>query len=406
MRPKTNTKKSKRTFKAKKPKTRPRNTIPMATRTKFSKDFRILRQNGTSATVSGRDLIYTIPDTLTAPIQTTQVITIIPANPAYWIGTRIGALAQGYQNYRPLYFEVTYVPQCAVTQQGNVLAGTIWNQAPNNQGLQQTLRTSNGGQLSQCYNKFTSIVRPKSNLQYNLYRMAGQFDQEANPFIYIALAIGCTNGNGQKIVPGYFYVTWKYELKNPIGEAVQYYNTGLILYQNIATNYNNKTIIFAGINDNIIATGTTIQLEDDGNTVTPLYNGSVLIPDENSPVWEFGNNNTTRQNTRLVPVDTKTTIYYTAKYTSQTTESGIGYTVEDGENYTTHLYTTSQTITYPVGSYKITRRSQNFGSLVEQTALKLIFSIPKEKAEMVLQLTKIRLKKDEIGEDNNNELLE
>jgi hypothetical protein len=378
----------------------------MATRTKFSKDFRILRQNGTSATVSGRDLIYTIPDTLTAPIQTTQVITIIPANPAYWIGTRIGALAQGYQNYRPLYFEVTYVPQCAVTQQGNVLAGTIWNQAPNNQGLQQTLRTSNGGQLSQCYNKFTSIVRPKSNLQYNLYRMAGQFDQESNPFIYIALAIGCTNANGQKIVPGYFYVTWKYELKNPIGEAIQYYNTGLILYQNIETNYNNKTIVFAGINDNIIATGTTIQLEDDGNTVTPLYNGSVLIPSESSPVWEFGNNNTTKQTTRLVPVDTKTTIYYTAKYTSQTTESGIGYTVEEGENYVTHLYTSSQSITYPVGSYKITRRSQNFGSLVEQTASKLLFSIPKEKAEMVLQLTRIRLKKENINEDNNSELLE
>jgi hypothetical protein len=406
MRPKKNTKTNKRTFRAKKPKAKPRNTIPMATRTKFSKDFRILRQNGTSATVSGRDLIYTIPDTLTAPIQTTQVITIIPANPAYWIGTRIGALAQGYQNYRPLYFEVTYVPQCAVTQQGNVLAGTIWNQAPNNQGLQQTLRTSNGGQLSQCYNKFTSIVRPKSNLQYNLYRMAGQFDQESNPFIYIALAIGCTNANGQKIVPGYFYVTWKYELKNPIGEAIQYYNTGLILYQNIETNYNNKTIVFAGINDNIIATGTTIQLEDDGNTVTPLYNGSVLIPSESSPVWEFGNNNTTKQTTRLVPVDTKTTIYYTAKYTSQTTESGIGYTVEEGENYVTHLYTSSQSITYPVGSYKITRRSQNFGSLVEQTASKLLFSIPKEKAEMVLQLTRIRLKKENINEDNNSELLE
>lgn len=405
MRPKKNTKTNKRIFKAKKPKTKPRNTIPMATRTKFSKDFRILRQNGTSATVSGRDLIYTIPDTLTAPIQTTQVITIIPANPAYWIGTRIGALAQGYQNYRPLYFEVTYVPQCAVTQQGNVLAGTIWNQAPNNQGLQQTLRTSNGGQLSQCYNKFTSIVRPKSNLQYNLYRMAGQFDQESNPFIFIALAIGCTNGNGQKIVPGYFYVTWKYELKNPIGEAIQYYNTGLVLYQNIETNYNNKTIVFAGINDPIIATGTTIQLEDDGNTVTPLYNGSVLIPSESSPVWEFGNNNTT-PTTKLVPVETKSTIYYTVKYISQTTESGIGYTVEDGDNYVTHLYTTSQTITYPVGSYKITRRSQNFGSLVEQTASKLLFSIPKDKAEMVRQQTKIRLKKENIDEDNDNELLE
>lgn len=405
MRPKKNTKTNKRIFKAKKPKTKPRNTIPMATRTKFSKDFRILRQNGTSATVSGRDLIYTIPDTLTAPIQTTQVITIIPANPAYWIGTRIGALAQGYQNYRPLYFEVTYVPQCAVTQQGNVLAGTIWNQAPNNQGLQQTLRTSNGGQLSQCYNKFTSIVRPKSNLQYNLYRMAGQFDQESNPFIFIALAIGCTNSNGQKIVPGYFYVTWKYELKNPIGEAIQYYNTGLVLYQNIETSYNNKTIVFAGINDNIIATGTTIQLEDDGNTVTPLYNGSVLIPSESSPVWEFGNNNTS-PTTKLVPVETKTTIYYTVKYISQTTESGIGYTVEDGDNYVTHLFTTSQTITYPVGSYKITRRSQNFGSLVEQTASKLLFSIPKEKAEMVRQQTKIRLKKENIAEDNDNELLE
>jgi len=206
----------KRTFKRTN-KRRNNNRIPAANTKAMNRDFRILYQDGNTVKVTGRDLVYKIPSDIIDQ-EGTGIITVIPANPCYWLGTRIAALAQGYQNYRPLNMKFTYIPQCAVTQQGNVIAGTLWNQAPSNDNMQQSLRTSNGGQMSQCYKGFTSIVRLKSNLQYNLYKTAGQFDQESNPFLYIAMAVGCKQGDDH-IIPGYFYVTWSFLLKNPIGNT-------------------------------------------------------------------------------------------------------------------------------------------------------------------------------------------
>jgi hypothetical protein len=169
----------------------------------MNRDFKILYQDGTTVRVTGRDLVYKIPSKLTSTINN-QIITVIPANPCYWLGTRIAALAQGYQNFRPLNMKFTYIPQVAVTQQGNVICGTLWNQAPSNENIQQSLRTSNGGMLSQCYKSFTSVVRMKSNLQFNLYKTAGTFDQESNPFIFMAMGVGTTDSDGDQITPGYF----------------------------------------------------------------------------------------------------------------------------------------------------------------------------------------------------------
>lgn len=276
---------------------RKRNGMMAAQTNKFKKEFRILYQDGNTVKVTGRDLIYKIPNDIEGA--STNIITCIPANPAYWIGTRISALAQGYQNYRPIAMNFTYIPQCAVTQQGNVLCGTLWNQAPSNTNLQQSLRTSNGGAISQCYAKFTSKVRMKTNLQYNLYRMGGQFDQESNPFIFLALALACKNSNNQQIIPGYFYVTWSFILKNPIGSNITYGNTGLILYKDIETLPENKTIVYLSQTDNMIKCGSIIQLEDDDNdAIVPKYNGSLCTPNENDPVWQFYNNATDVQTTR------------------------------------------------------------------------------------------------------------
>lgn len=192
------------------------------------KQFNTIKTTGTSATVTGCDLVYQIPDSLTTEYQNSQVITVIPCNPAYWLGTRVAAVASGYQNFRPIQFEVIYVPQCAVTQQGNVIGGTLWNQAPTTENLQQTLKTSNGGMLTQCYSKQNAIVKLGNNLQYNLYRMGGAIDQESNPFIYIALGIATTDVNNNRIVPGYFYVRYTYTFKNPIGTGIEYKNSQLI----------------------------------------------------------------------------------------------------------------------------------------------------------------------------------
>jgi hypothetical protein len=251
----------------------------------FRKDFQVLAQTGNTMKVKGRDLVYSIPSTLESN-NDTDIITVIPANPAYWTGTRVSAIASGYQNYRPIKFNVSYIPQCAVTQQGNVIAGTLWAMAPSKQNLQQTLRTSNGGMLTQCYNPKTSRVQLKGNLQFNLFRMGGKFDQEANPFIFIALSIATTDGNGNRIIPGYFYVTYEYEFKNPIGNTVQYYNSNIVK-RKVLENYTNVSAI--NLQQNSAPLGSVLQYDDDQYT----YNDDKITLTSDSLLWYFANSDTT-----------------------------------------------------------------------------------------------------------------
>lgn len=247
----------------------------------FKREFNILRQTGTSMRVRGRDLIYKIPNNLESN-NNTDVITVIPCNPAYWTGTRMAAISAGYQNYRPIIFKISYVPQCAVTQQGNVIGGTIWNMSPNDSNLQQTLRTSNGGMLTQCYKPFTTNIELGTNLQFNLFRMGGKFDQESNPFIYIAMSIGTKDGNSNNIIPGYFYVHYEYELKNPIGDTIKYFNSGLIQNIDKPKIYVNQTLI--NCNDLHSNIGATIQ-DDEGYT----WFDKTIEVDDTSYVWYFCN---------------------------------------------------------------------------------------------------------------------
>jgi hypothetical protein len=259
--------------------------IAAASAKNFNKKFNVLRQNGNSVRVTGRDLIYSIPDDLTSPIQTSNVITVIPANPAYWKGTRIAALAAGYQNYRPILFKITYVPMCAVTQQGNVIGGTIWDDGIDNANIQQSLRTSNGGFMTQCYVPHTTRIRPKSNLQFNLYRMGGDFTTTSNPFIFVAIAIGCKNTNDQRVTPGYFYVTWSFELKNPIGSVNSYNNSGLIKYQDVTAEMN--TTIINLDPQSPIPFGAYINVEEEESELVAYYNESPVEILAQTPTWAF-----------------------------------------------------------------------------------------------------------------------
>lgn len=261
--------------------TRKKRNLAAAYTKSFKREFNILRQTGTSMRVRGRDLIYKIPNSLESN-NNTDVITVIPCNPAYWTGTRMAAISAGYQNYRPIIFKVTYVPQCAVTQQGNVIGGTIWNMSPNDSNLQQTLRTSNGGMLTQCYKPFTTNIELGTNLQFNLFRMGGKFDQESNPFIYIAMSIGTKDGNNNNIIPGYFYVHYEYELKNPIGDTIKYFNSGLIQNINKPNIYVNETLI--NCNDSHANIGATIQYDQEYT----WFDKNIKI-DDTSYVWYFCN---------------------------------------------------------------------------------------------------------------------
>lgn len=266
--------------------------MPAAYTKSFSKFFRIVKQDGNSMTVRGRDLVYSIPDNLVATYQDSNVITVIPCNPCYWLGTRVAAIANGYQNYRPLKFNVNYVPQCAVTQQGNVISGTIWNQTPSSANLQQTLRTSSGGMLTQCYKTATSVVTMKSNLQFNLYRCAGKFDQESNPFIFLSIAVGCLDANGNKIIPGYFYVSWEFTFKNPIGYCTEFLNSGIKPIKEMTLKNSNVTLVACqSVAETKIETGMVIQVDTVNDELVFTYNNSelALTKDSNLICWSFQN---------------------------------------------------------------------------------------------------------------------
>lgn len=296
--------------------------MPAAQTPKFERQFTVLSQTANSMRVRGRDLIYQIPDELIATSQDTPVITVIPCNPAYWTGTRISALAAGYQNYRPLSFTMNYIPQCAVTQQGNVIAGTLWNQSPSFNNLQQTLRTSNGGMLTQCYAKASSVITLKSNLQFNLYRMAGEFDQESNPFIFIALAIGCVDLSGKKINPGYFYVTYEFVLKNPIGNTISYYNSQLVPLNVLPVPFHNVSLInckqFINPDNQEIPIGALLQDDYTQNGRVITYNGAQVMLPEDAKFWVFANTQIAVASD--VPVVEKV-IYYLTKEVPTTGDS-------------------------------------------------------------------------------------
>lgn len=376
--------------------------LPAAITTSVPKTFNTVQQNGTTATVAGTDLIYKIPSAISSG-STSQVITVIPANPAYWTGTRIAAIASAYQNYRPVVFKVHYVPQCAVTQQGNVLAGTLWNEVPTEDNLQQTLKTSNGGILTQCYKPATSTVRMRTNLQYNLYRMGGDINQQSNPFIFIAMQIGCLNANNQSIVPGYFYITYKYILKNPIGTGVTYRNLGLTNITTLNT-FQANAVAYAcsnlSVNNNIIPTGTRLDIEKGETTYNIYYNNTLIAKQSDMPptltYWILENQPV--QNAISQRAAFKTPIYYYGVVTNLDYELPLDpgqIASYESDNYIITLINVAQesaninipsTISYTTKTYP-----QDFGPMTTIADDILVFEAPKTQYYLQLQIPERQL---------------
>jgi len=360
------------------------------------KTFNTMQLSGTSAIVSGTDLIYKIPTQLIGDT-TTSVITLIPANPAYWTGTRISAIAQGYQNYRPLNFKVHYIPQCAVTQQGNVLAGTLWNEVPTEDNLQQTLKTSNGGTLTQCYKPAISTVRMKTNLQYNLYRMGGAIDQESNPFTFMALQIGCTDANSQPIIPGYFYITYKYILKNPIGTGIIYQNKGRTTLDASTQVLNNSvayTLTQQILNNITIPTGTRLDVEKQQNgQVEVYYNGTYLITINEqqtlAPVWILQNQPNIVSTQMRSNISSKIPIYYDNSVTAVLgtielqTRVPMSYETQNYIVTFINIGETANVTVEPNTKFYYTSEFNTFGQLTFSENNTLIFEADKLEYELV-----------------------
>lgn len=260
----------------------------------FRKYMRVVRTDSTTMVVSGLDLVYTIPD---EEIHNgSNVLTIIPANPAYWTGTRIASIALGYQQYRPLKFIVHYVPIVSAMQQGNVFGGSIWTNAPiDTNNIQKILVTSSGGMSTQVFNPKSVNVRCKDNLKQNLYNIGGEMSDESNPFYYVAIGVGNFAQNA-RVTPGYFWVSYTYSFKNPIGTTQVFANTGLTTLDEIEYHLNTTALLCqpksyeVGNKIKTIGIFSEIQIDTTANNeMVATYNGDFVPLGEDDKLWVFQN---------------------------------------------------------------------------------------------------------------------
>lgn len=253
--------------------------LPAAYTTHVQPRFSIESRTADTCIVSGTDLVYSIPATVLDDDNT--LFSLFPANPAYWTGTKISQIAPAYMTYRPLAFRVSYIPQVAVTQQGTVFMGTLWNGAAPSDNIQQSLFTSNGGLLTQCYVPADRTVSLGRNLQQNLFTMNDSLNPDTCPFLYMA------GVRGASVVPGYFYVSYRYEFRNPLGSAWLYATTPGLTVADLPgiPRYANMSIVLmeaaAGFGP-----GTIMDYERDG-TIT--YHNTAVSLASNVSIILFAN---------------------------------------------------------------------------------------------------------------------
>lgn len=260
--------------------------LPAAYASHVRPRFNMVSRGREEIVVSGADLVYPLPTTVSSG--DTDLFSIIPCNPAYWTGTRIAQFAPAYMNYRPIKITFSYIPYVAVTQPGTVIMGTLWNGSAASSDIQQTLFTSNGGCMTQCYVPADTEVKLGANLQQNLFTLCGAIEPDTSPFIFVAAARG-TSG----VIPGYFYVTYSFSFKNPIGQAWDYQRSNAVRFGEATFNLPNRSLVLlssaAGYGP-----GTVMDVEQIDGKITVLYKGSSVNLPEDAIVQIFENGQVSR----------------------------------------------------------------------------------------------------------------
>lgn len=252
--------------------------------------FRMSR-TGDGVRVSGCDLVTPLPSVIETVDGTNEYLfAVITANPLYWTGTRIAQIGAAYMNYRPLSMVFRYIPQVAVTQAGTVIMGTLWNGSAPSADLQQTLLTSNGGCMINCYVPGNTRVKLGTNLQQNLFTCNGDINPDTSPFIFVATTRGCVSNSSsnEQVVPGYFYVEYEYEFKNPIGQSWTYLRSAPVEYSSVDWSLPNRSIVLlqqaAGFGP-----GTVLDVEVEGGSTLVKYRGTTVTLPTSTYVQAFQN---------------------------------------------------------------------------------------------------------------------
>lgn len=265
-----------------------RTLVPLAKRTRLAQRSRITRQTRNSTTISGTGMIYqAATGTLTGDV---DVLAIIPANPCYWTGTKVAGTAALYQNYRPLKFKITYHPSCPTTTTGTIVMGTFRSDPPQSSVYYQSLQASNGGKITQPYTQCSTQISLKACLDKNLYSTYGSLDANTNPFTFIAAASGVDDIYKTTKSVGYFTITYKYELKNPLTSIPHYSNARGITAQTALATQNQNGCAYLITPYDHYPTGTILDIElSTNNQPVFMYHGSMItgLP-VTALVWYFG----------------------------------------------------------------------------------------------------------------------
>jgi hypothetical protein len=264
-----------------------------------NKYFKITKTTQDTMIVSGRDLVYKLPDTKLEQ-EMRNVLTVIPANPAYWQGTGIASMAVAYQQFRPMKFHVHYIPIVDTSRSGTIFAGTIWNTAINDDGFEQTLTRTPGAINTQFFKPATGRVKVKGFMNNKLFNVAGELNEDSNPFFYVAVCTGSFDGKLDP--PGMFYVTYQYIFKNPIGNNSTFRTPALINFRDVEYKMNTTALLCksttitkrVGNTENFFRVKVPLfaQLQIDWSELgAPVasYNGDPIPLNEDDRVWVFQN---------------------------------------------------------------------------------------------------------------------
>lgn len=147
----------------------------------------------------------------------------MPINPIGWAGTRVAAIAAGYQNYRPLRIVIHYRPQVGSTDQKSLFIGTLWqnNTVNSFQSVEPTLLTSSGGVYVPSWQSVDTVVPCGNKLPQRLYPIRDPISP-TTPFNIVCRS--STGGNTTQAVamPGRIFIEYTFEFQNGVGVSQSY----------------------------------------------------------------------------------------------------------------------------------------------------------------------------------------
>lgn len=160
-------------------------------------------------------------DLVTSPmISHNNISYFITSNPAAWNGTRIAAIAAGYQNYRPIRFKIHYRPQVGSTSKTSMFIGTVWQNTyiTDRSAIEPSLVTSPGGTYLPAWQSSCSVVPLGTNLPQRMFPIRDP-DFTTVPFSVVCRA---SDGGPTSVaveMPGRIFIEYEYEFRNAIGSG-------------------------------------------------------------------------------------------------------------------------------------------------------------------------------------------